>query len=151
MPLLVTKAVECAGWHVAISDKAVESAGWRAAVSDKQVKCADRHAAVGARAGDRSRTVDVFDSTLTCTAACVLQAGMPLLVHGEVTDPDVDVFDREATFIERVLSPLAQTLPDLRIVMEHITTAGAYLVPRTRYHVHHRSHVFTMCLVCDCR
>jgi dihydroorotase len=51
--------------------------------------------------------------------------GMPLLVHGEVTDPDVDIFDREAVFIERVLTPLAAAYPGLRIVFEHITTAEA--------------------------
>ncbi|MBL8485864.1 MAG: dihydroorotase [Rhodocyclaceae bacterium] len=49
--------------------------------------------------------------------------GMPLLVHGEVTDPEVDVFDREAAFIERVLVPLCADFPGLRIVLEHITTA----------------------------
>ncbi|WP_166040912.1 dihydroorotase [Sphingosinicella sp. YJ22] len=49
--------------------------------------------------------------------------GMPLLVHGEVTDPDVDVFDREAVFIERVLSRVVRDLPELKIVFEHITTA----------------------------
>ena len=47
---------------------------------------------------------------------------MPLLIHGEVTDPDVDVFDREALFIERHLKPLRQRHPLLRIVLEHITT-----------------------------
>jgi len=51
--------------------------------------------------------------------------GMPLLVHGEVTDPDIDIFDREAVFIERILSPLIHDLPALRIVLEHITTAEA--------------------------
>jgi dihydroorotase len=53
------------------------------------------------------------------------RCGMPLLVHGEVTDPAVDVFDREAVFIERVLQPLLQDLPSLRIIFEHITTADA--------------------------
>jgi dihydroorotase len=53
------------------------------------------------------------------------QIGMPLLVHGEVTDADVDIFDREAVFIERVLAPAAQKFPDLKIVFEHITTADA--------------------------
>ncbi|WP_159592819.1 dihydroorotase [Chelativorans xinjiangense] len=48
--------------------------------------------------------------------------GMPLCVHGEVTDPTVDIFDREAVFIERVLAPLRRRLPELRIVMEHVTT-----------------------------
>ena len=51
--------------------------------------------------------------------------GMPLLIHGEVTDPEVDVFDREAVFIERVLGPLLRDLPELRVVLEHITTAEA--------------------------
>jgi dihydroorotase len=51
--------------------------------------------------------------------------GMVLCVHGEVTDPDVDVFDREAVFIERVLAPLVDKFPDLKIVFEHITTAEA--------------------------
>ncbi len=51
--------------------------------------------------------------------------GMPLLVHGEVTDAQVDIFDREAVFIERVLIPLARDLPALKIVFEHITTAQA--------------------------
>jgi dihydroorotase len=48
--------------------------------------------------------------------------GLPLLVHGESTDPAVDVFDREAVFIERVLAPLLQRFPKLRLVLEHITT-----------------------------
>ncbi|HSC48225.1 MAG TPA: dihydroorotase [Gammaproteobacteria bacterium] len=51
--------------------------------------------------------------------------GLPLLVHGEVTDPAVDVFDRENVFIERVLAPLTQRLPNLKVVFEHITTAAA--------------------------
>ncbi len=51
--------------------------------------------------------------------------GMPLLVHGEVTDADIDIFDREAVFIERHLQDLIRTLPGLKIVFEHITTADA--------------------------
>jgi dihydroorotase len=51
--------------------------------------------------------------------------GMPLLVHGEVTDPEVDVFDREAVFIDRVLDPLRRRFAQLRIVLEHITTEEA--------------------------
>jgi dihydroorotase len=51
--------------------------------------------------------------------------GMPLLVHGEVTDPDVDLFDRERVFIERVLAPLVQQFAGLKVVMEHITTREA--------------------------
>ena len=48
--------------------------------------------------------------------------GLPLLVHGEVTAPEIDIFDREAVFIDRVLDPIRRELPDLRVVMEHITT-----------------------------
>ena len=51
--------------------------------------------------------------------------GMPLLIHGEVTDSHVDIFDREAVFIEQTLSKLVRDLPELRIVFEHITTADA--------------------------
>lgn len=51
--------------------------------------------------------------------------GMVLCIHGEVTDPEVDIFDREAVFIERVLQPLIRDLPELKVVLEHITTAEA--------------------------
>jgi dihydroorotase len=50
---------------------------------------------------------------------------MVLCVHGEVTDPEVDVFDREATFIDRVLAPLVRELPELKVVFEHVTTEQA--------------------------
>jgi len=53
------------------------------------------------------------------------QIGMVLCIHGEVTDPDVDVFDREAVFIDRILGPLMRDFPELRIVLEHITTEEA--------------------------
>lgn len=53
------------------------------------------------------------------------QIGMPLLIHGEVTDRDVDIFDREAVFIDRILTPLVRDYPALKIVLEHITTAEA--------------------------
>ncbi|BEO75254.1 TPA: dihydroorotase [Serratia marcescens] len=51
--------------------------------------------------------------------------GMPLLIHGEVTDPAVDIFDREARFIEQVMEPIRQHFPELKIVFEHITTKEA--------------------------
>ncbi|GAA0866936.1 dihydroorotase [Sphingopyxis soli] len=53
------------------------------------------------------------------------EIGMPLLIHGEVTDHDVDIFDREAVFIERTLAPLVTRMPELKIVFEHITTSEA--------------------------
>ncbi len=53
------------------------------------------------------------------------RAGMPLLIHGEVTDPAVDIFDREAVFVDRVATPLIRDLPELKVVLEHITTEEA--------------------------
>ncbi|KGM48482.1 dihydroorotase [Pseudooceanicola atlanticus] len=53
------------------------------------------------------------------------EIGMPLCMHGEVTDAEIDIFDREAVFIERVLDPIRQAVPGLKVVMEHITTAQA--------------------------
>jgi len=66
---------------------------------------------------DLRRTYAVLEAMQEC--------GMPLLAHGEVTDPAVDIFDREAVFIERVLQPLLLDLPELRVVFEHITTKDA--------------------------
>jgi dihydroorotase len=53
------------------------------------------------------------------------RSGIPLLVHGELTSPEIDIFDREAVFIERVMQPLLKDLPELRVVFEHITTKDA--------------------------
>lgn len=52
------------------------------------------------------------------------EISLPLCVHGEVTDPQVDIFDREAVFIERVLDPVRQATPGLRVVLEHVTTSN---------------------------
>ncbi len=62
-----------------------------------------------------------------CDAALeeMQKAGLPLLIHGEVTDPEVDVFDREKVFIDKTLQPLTQRFPELKIVFEHITTKEA--------------------------
>jgi dihydroorotase len=57
--------------------------------------------------------------------AAMQEIGLPLLLHGEVTDSEIDIFDREKIFIERHLIPLTQRFPKLRIVFEHITTANA--------------------------
>ena len=76
---------------------------------------ATTNSAAGVR--DLSKCMDVLDT--------MQQVGMPLLVHGEVTDPAVDLFDREAVFIDRVLQPLLQDLPALKVVFEHITTREA--------------------------
>jgi len=53
------------------------------------------------------------------------KAGMPLLVHGEVTDSEIDIFDREAVFIETIMKPLLRDMPELKVVFEHITTREA--------------------------
>ncbi len=65
---------------------------------------------------------------------CMAGIGLPLCVHGEVTDPEVDIFDREAVFIDRVLDPLRRATPGLRVVMEHVTTsdAVAYVTAQAR-------------------
>lgn len=63
--------------------------------------------------------------TLTAVLETLQRIGMPLLIHGEVTDRSIDIFDREAVFVERVLTPLTRDYPALKIVLEHITTAEA--------------------------
>lgn len=65
--------------------------------------------------------LDNIAEALEAMAEC----GMPLLVHGEVTDAEIDIFDREKVFIERHLIPMTERFPQLKIVMEHITTANA--------------------------
>lgn len=71
------------------------------------------------------------DAGVTSVSKCMKtlevmqEVGMPLLVHGEVTDGDIDIFDREAVFIDRVLAPLRRDLPQLKVVFEHITTKEA--------------------------
>lgn len=64
------------------------------------------------------KSLDGMMPTLEAMAAC----GLPLLVHGEVTEREIDIFDREAVFIETILAPLMQRIPTLRVVLEHITT-----------------------------
>lgn len=60
------------------------------------------------------------------------EIGLPLCVHGEVTDPQVDIFDREAVFLERVLDPLCRATPGLRVVLEHVTTKDGVDYVRSR-------------------
>jgi dihydroorotase len=77
----------------------------------------------GATTNSASGVTDI--RSIYPTLARMEKIGMVLCVHGEVTDPDVDVFDREAIFIIRVLKRLVQDFPDLKIVLEHITTKQA--------------------------
>jgi len=69
------------------------------------------------------------------TLEAMQRAGMPLLVHGEVTSPDIDLFDREAVFIDTQLIPLRRDFPELKIVFEHITTkeAAQYVLDADRF------------------
>ena len=59
------------------------------------------------------------------TLEVMQEVGMPFLVHGEVTDSEIDLFDREAVFIDRVMQPLRKDMPELKVVFEHITTSEA--------------------------
>lgn len=77
----------------------------------------------GATTNSDSGVTDILKITPTLEA--MADQGLALLVHGEVTAADVDIFDREQVFIDRVLVPLRHRLPGLKIVLEHITTAGA--------------------------
>jgi dihydroorotase len=71
------------------------------------------------------------DAGVTALSKCykalevMQEVGMPFLVHGEVTDPSIDIFDREAVFIERLMQPLRNDMPALKVVFEHITTRDA--------------------------
>ncbi|KAL0925004.1 hypothetical protein M5K25_003309 [Dendrobium thyrsiflorum] len=78
----------------------------------------------GATTNSQDGVTDIFGKCLSVLEEMVKQ-NMPLLVHGEVTDPNVDIFDREKVFIETILEPLVQKLPQLKVVMEHITTMDA--------------------------
>jgi len=77
----------------------------------------------GATTNSTSGVTDV--SKLEDVFAAMQSVGMPLLIHGEVTDCDIDIFDREQVFIDTILRPLVATYPQLRIVLEHITTKNA--------------------------
>ena len=77
----------------------------------------------GATTNSSAGVTDIRHTHATLEA--MQRVGMPLLVHGEVTDSEVDLFDREAVFIERHLQPLRRDFPELKIVFEHITTKEA--------------------------
>ena len=94
----------------------------RAAVASGFVKAVKLYPA-GATTNSDAGVTDL--SRCDAALAEMEKLGLPLLVHGEVTDPAIDLFDREAVFIERVLSPLLKRYPALRVVMEHITTKDA--------------------------
>ncbi|KAL5704022.1 dihydroorotase [Ranunculus cassubicifolius] len=78
----------------------------------------------GATTNSQDGVTDLIGNCLPVLKEMIEQ-NMPLLVHGEVTDPEVDMFDREKVFIDTILRPLIQKLPELKVVMEHITTQDA--------------------------
>jgi len=77
----------------------------------------------GATTNSSSGVTDI--TKMKSVFAAMQNVGMPLLIHGEVTADDIDIFDREEVFIETILSPLVANYPDLKIVLEHITTKNA--------------------------
>ena len=77
----------------------------------------------GATTNSSSGVTDV--ANLTDVFAAMQSVGMPLLVHGEVTTADIDIFDREQVFIDTILAPLVANYPNLKVVLEHITTKNA--------------------------
>ena len=77
----------------------------------------------GATTNSDSGVTDI--RTIDAVLARMAEIGMPLLVHGEVVTPDIDIFDREKVFLERILAPTLERFPDLRVVLEHITTADS--------------------------
>ena len=77
----------------------------------------------GATTNSSSGVTDV--ANLKAVFAAMQSVEMPLLIHGEVTTDDIDIFDREQVFIDTILAPLVASYPDLKVVLEHITTKNA--------------------------
>ncbi len=90
---------------------------------DSGIVHAVKYYPTGATTNSDSGVTDI--RRVDAVLAAMQEAGLPLLLHGEVTDPTVDLFDREAVFIERILAPLLQRRPELKVVLEHITTRQA--------------------------
>jgi dihydroorotase len=99
--------------------------------SDEEIARAAASAAVaaiklypaGATTHSDSGVTDI--AALGATLEAIQRHGLPLLIHGEVTDPDVDVFDRERVFVDQVLAPIVERFAELRIVLEHVSTREA--------------------------
>ena len=102
--------------------EATDPADVRAAAESGLVKAVKLYPA-GATTNSASGVRD-FDK-VRATLETMAEIGLPLCVHGEVTRAEIDIFDREAVFIDEVLDPLRQKTPGLRVVMEHVTTSNA--------------------------
>ena len=83
----------------------------------------------GATTNSDSGVTDIRN--IDAVLARMAEIGMPLLVHGEVVSPDIDIFDRERVFLERILEPTLMRFPDLKVVLEHITTQDSVTFVKT--------------------
>ena len=101
-----------------LTDNTTANEVTRAKASGQIVAC--KYYPAGATTNSDAGVTDMANTYTTLAA--LEEAGMPLLVHAEVTDPDVDVFDRESVFIETLLEPLTVRFPKLKVVLEHVTT-----------------------------
>lgn len=90
---------------------------------EQQVFTACKLYPAGATTNSASGVTDV--ANIRAVLERMQTIGMPLLIHGEVVDPEIDIFDREAVFIERILAPMLKDFPELKVVLEHITTEDA--------------------------
>jgi dihydroorotase len=93
------------------------------AAKDSGIVYAAKLYPAGATTNSSSGVTDV--AKLKAVFAAMQRVGMPLLIHGEVTTDDIDIFDREQVFIDTILAPLVANYPDLKVVLEHITTKNA--------------------------
>ncbi len=94
-----------------------------ARVRDNEFIHAIKYYPAGATTNSENGVTDI--TTVMPVLEEMARLGVPLLIHGEVTDTDIDIFDREEKFIDTVLSPLLDRLPELKVVLEHITTSQA--------------------------
>ena len=116
------KRTEIALWLTAYLTDSIDSAELRRG-HEADVFTAAKLYPAGATTNSDSGVTDV--AKIMPVLQTMQDIGMPLLVHGEVTDGDVDIFDREAVFIDTVLALLVKDFPELKIVFEHITTRAA--------------------------
>jgi dihydroorotase len=136
VPPVVTGA-DAAAYRARILAALPAGADFRPLMSLYLTEATDAEDVVAAQAAGIVQAVKLYPAGATTNSASgvrdlarvegvlarMAEAGVPLCIHGEVTDPEVDIFDREAVFIERVLEPLRRRLPGLRVVLEHVTTA----------------------------
>jgi len=136
VPPVVTGA-EAAAYRDRILAALPEGADFRPLMTLYLTEATDAEDVVAAHAAGIVQAVKLYPAGATTNSASgvreiarvegvlarMAEAGVPLCIHGEVTDPEVDIFDREAVFIERVLEPLRRRVPGLSVVLEHVTTA----------------------------